>query len=91
MKDIIKEAIGTTLIYFKPKKASRLSEMGMTIDVDLDLEGFEDSGEDGEPTGIKVPYIVTIDVGSSNILSIRRNYKRAWSGAPYFKENCRAY
>ena len=38
MKDIIKEAIGTTLIYFKPKKASRLSEMGMTIDVDLDLE-----------------------------------------------------
>ena len=41
----------------------------------LDLPGFEDMGQDGEPTGIKVPYIVTIDVGSSNILSIRRNYK----------------
>jgi hypothetical protein len=43
--------------------------------VDLDLEGFEDRGEDGIPTGIKVPYIVTIDNGSRKVLSIRRNYK----------------
>ena len=40
----------------------------------LDLEGFEEVGEDGEPTGIKLPYIVTVDEGSRKVLSIRRNY-----------------
>jgi len=40
----------------------------------LDLEGFEDIGEDGEPTGLKLPYIVTIDESSRKILSIKRNY-----------------
>ena len=43
--------------------------------LDLDLEGFEDMGQDGEPTGIKLPYIVTLEMGSREILSIRRNYK----------------
>jgi hypothetical protein len=43
--------------------------------VDLDLEGFEDRGQDGIPTGIKIPYIVTIDNGTRKVLSIRRNYK----------------
>ena len=43
--------------------------------VNLDLEGFEDTGEDGEPTGIKVPYIVTISEDSGQVLSIRRNFK----------------
>ena len=43
--------------------------------VDLDLEGFEDRGEDGQPTGIKLPYIVTIEEGSREVLSIRRNYE----------------
>ena len=43
--------------------------------VDLEIEGFEDRGEDGMPTGIKVPYIVTIDNGTRKVLSIRRNYK----------------
>jgi len=42
--------------------------------VDLDLEGFEDIGTDGEPTGIKLPYIVTVEEGSGTVLSIRRNY-----------------
>ena len=42
--------------------------------VNLDLEGFEDVGADGEPTGIKLPYIVTIEEGSRTVLSIRRNY-----------------
>ena len=42
--------------------------------IDLDLEGFEDIGTDGEPTGIKLPYIVTIEEGSGTVLSIRRNY-----------------
>ena len=42
--------------------------------VNLDLEGFEDNGPDGEPTGIKLPYIVTIEEGTTKVLSIRRNY-----------------
>ena len=43
----------------------------------LDLKGFEDVGEDGEPTGLKLPYIVTIDESSQTVLSIRRNYNEA--------------
>ena len=44
--------------------------------VDLDLEGFEDSDpETGEPSGIKIPYIVTVEEGSREILSIKRNYE----------------
>jgi hypothetical protein len=42
--------------------------------VNLDLEGFEDVGEDGEPTGIKLPYVVTIEEGSQKVLSVRRNF-----------------
>ena len=42
--------------------------------VNVDLEGFEDVGQDGEPTGIKLPYIVTIEEGTRKVLSIRRNY-----------------
>ena len=43
--------------------------------VNLDLEGFEDRGPEGEPTGIKLPYIVTIETNSREVLSIRRNYE----------------
>ncbi len=43
--------------------------------VDLDLEGYEDTDEDGEPTGIKIPYVVTISQDNGKILSIRRNYR----------------
>ena len=42
--------------------------------VNLDLEGFEDKNAEGEPTGIKLPYIVTIEENSREVLSIRRNY-----------------
>ena len=47
----------------------------LEMQVDLDLEGFEDIGEDGEPTGIALPYIVTMDKSSRKILSIKRNYE----------------
>jgi hypothetical protein len=47
----------------------------LEMHVDLDLEGFEDMSPDGEPTGIALPYIVTIDEGSGEILSIRRNFE----------------
>jgi hypothetical protein len=41
----------------------------------LDLEGFEDKDpQTGEPTGIKLPYVVTIEESSREVLSIRRNY-----------------
>ena len=42
--------------------------------VNLDLEGFEEVGADGQPTGVKLPYIVTVEEGSRLVLSIRRNY-----------------
>ena len=42
--------------------------------VDLDLEGYEDTDNDGEPTGIKLPYVVTISENNGKLLSIRRNY-----------------
>ena len=45
------------------------------IHVDLDLEGFEDMDAEGEPTGIKLPYIVTMDEASGEILSVVRNYR----------------
>ncbi|MEC8978058.1 MAG: hypothetical protein VYC40_04020 [Pseudomonadota bacterium] len=41
----------------------------------LDIEGFEDLDAQGMPTGLKLPYIVTIEEDSQKILSIRRNYK----------------
>ena len=45
------------------------------VHVDLDLEGFEDLDEMGEPTGIRLPYIVTMDADSGQILSLVRNYR----------------
>ena len=40
----------------------------------LDIEGYEDMGAEGEPTGLKLPYIVTIDEQANTVLAIRRNY-----------------
>ena len=45
------------------------------VHVDLDLPGFEDEDEDGEPTGIALPYVVTLLRGTDEILAIRRNWK----------------
>jgi hypothetical protein len=45
------------------------------VHCNLELEGFEDTDEEGQLTGIKLPYIVTIDTNSNDILSVRRNYK----------------
>ena len=46
----------------------------LEMHVELDIEGYEDLDADGEETGIKLPYIVTISQSESQILSIRRNY-----------------
>ena len=47
----------------------------LEMHVDLDLEGYEDLDEDGEPTGLALPYVVTIEKGTQTVLSIRRNWK----------------
>jgi hypothetical protein len=43
--------------------------------VDYDLFGFEDTDENGEPTGIKLPYVITLDESSGRVVGIRRNWK----------------
>ena len=47
----------------------------LEIQVNLDIEGFEDKDKDGEPTGIALPYIVTIEKGTQQVLAIRRNWR----------------
>jgi hypothetical protein len=47
----------------------------LEMHVDLDLEGYEDVDKDGEPTGIALPYVITIEKGTQEILSIRRNWR----------------
>ena len=46
------------------------------VHCNLDLEGFEDVDENGEPTEVKLPYIVTLDADSTKVLAIRRNYSQ---------------
>ena len=46
----------------------------LEVHADLDLEGYEELDDEGEPTGIKVPYIVTISEDNGQVLSVRRNY-----------------
>ena len=43
--------------------------------VDLDLEGFEDRDEDGNYTGIKRPYVVTVEESTGQVVGIRRNWR----------------
>ena len=45
----------------------------LEMHVDLDLPDFPDE-DDGKPTGIALPYVVTLEKGSSTILAIRRNW-----------------
>ena len=46
----------------------------LEMHIELDIEGFQDLDEMGEPSGLKLPYVVTMDYDSGEILSIRRNY-----------------
>jgi len=66
----------------KERELEGISRMGsddvftlLEYHVNLEIEGFEDMGADGEPTGIKLPYIVTIEESSREVLSIKRNYE----------------
>ncbi len=46
----------------------------LEIHVDLDIEGFEDKDDDGNATGIALPYVVTVERGTGEVLAIRRNW-----------------
>ena len=47
----------------------------LEMHVDLDLDGYQDLDENGEETGLALPYIVTICKDNNEILAIRQNYK----------------
>jgi len=47
----------------------------LEMHVNLDLDGYEHTDEDGEPTGVALPYIVSIEKGTNTVLSIRRNWE----------------
>ena len=47
----------------------------LEFQVDYDLPGFEDKGKDGKPTGIKLPYIITVDEISNKVVGVRRNWE----------------
>ena len=47
----------------------------LEMHVDLDLDGYPHTDEDGEPTGIALPYVVTIEKGTGTVLAIRRNWE----------------
>ena len=49
----------------------------LEVHIDLDLEGFEDTDENGQPTGLALPYIVTICKDTNDVLAIRQNYNPA--------------
>lgn len=56
--------------------SSRTDELFLLeFHVDLDIEGFEDEDEDGNLTGIKRPYVVTIEENSGRIVGVRRNWE----------------
>lgn len=48
----------------------------LEFNVEWDLRGFEDKDEDGEETGIKLPYVITIEEYSNQVVGIRRNWKK---------------
>ena len=47
----------------------------LEMHVDLDLPGFEHKDDDGEETGIALPYVVTIEKGTGEVMAVRRNWK----------------
>ena len=80
--DLGKPPITQDKVEEKEKELGGTKKVGRQEDVytllechtNLDIEGFEDVAPDGEPTGIKLPYVVTVEEGSRIVLSIRRNY-----------------
>ena len=59
----------------KPSYADKVVKL-YEFHTSLDLKDFEDKDDAGEMTGIKIPYIVTIEEGSTRVVGIRRNYEK---------------
>ena len=59
----------------KPSYADKVIKL-YEFHTSLDLANFEDKDESGEMTGIKIPYIVTVEDGSGQVVGIRRNYEK---------------
>lgn len=59
----------------------------LEFQIDYDLPGFEDTDDSGEPTGIKLPYIITLDEVSSKVVGVRRN----WKSGDEQKKRCEYY
>ncbi len=79
--DILPSQLSDNEVVREQDKIQGVSPTNMEYDanllefhVDLDLPGFEEVDEENEPTGIKIPYIVTIAEDANKILSVRRNY-----------------
>jgi len=80
--ELSKPAIITDKLEEKQKSLGGTNKVGRQEDVytllechvNLDIEGFEDVDPEGEPTGIKLPYVVTLEESSRAVLSIRRNF-----------------
>ena len=70
--DIVKEKVDD--IDGRSKSYSDDVRTLLEFHAEVDIEGFEDIGMDGEPTGLKLPYIITVDKASNEVLSIQRNY-----------------
>ena len=81
-RDLTLGSPDNTLDEIEKKIAEKLGFRASTDDrfkvlemhVHLDLEGFEHTDKEGEPTGIALPYVVTIEKTNSQILAIRRNW-----------------
>jgi hypothetical protein len=82
-RDVELGAPDNTLDEVEKKIAEKLGFRATTDDrykllemhVDLDLPGYEHKDDDGETTGLALPYVVTIEKGTGTILSIRRNWR----------------
>ena len=74
---ITQDEIGATIDRITGIRASGEPEEIALLEfhVDLDIPGYEDVDEDGEPTGIKLPYVVTTDETSGRVISVRRNWE----------------
>jgi hypothetical protein len=79
------EDLGDPVVELDDVEKQKAEESGMSaiqddryrlleMHVMLDLEGFEDVDDDGEETGIALPYVVTVEKGTRKILAIRRNW-----------------
>ena len=68
------------------RRSSQASDMVTLLEmhVDLDLEGYEDTDEQGSPSGIAIPYIVTVHEDSMEVLAIRRNYRSEDTSYSFF-------